>query len=365
MHAILNPASAVSLALSAFILISCTGSQVGLVANEGQDNVSAFDPASDTPKGNVAITRSSIQDYVLAIDPLAGAGYIATSGSPTIRTVSLDNLPPRVINTFQAGHDVSEMATFPEDRALLLMAAGRENRQGVVSTITANGNEIDRLTLGQDAEPQAMAACDDGSSLLVGVDTAPPEIRKLSIANDGTISDKSNSYALQVGTVLADVICAPAAQSGDQTGVAVTGALQATSVAASASAYLESFDLRTMTGQDSVALTGRHPLSAVFSAKQTRVFAHSGLGTLFGESYIGRYSYDLAQGTFGTGTSTTAAPVGTTGDPTLALDAAESKLYAPDPANDRLQVFDTGTLTLIGSVSGNLASPVRVVTAEN
>lgn len=360
MHAIPKPVPEVLLAASALILAGCAGSQVGLVANEGRDRVSAFDPASDTPQGGVAIARSSIQHYVMAIDPLAGAGYIATDGAPTIRTVSLDNLPPRVVDTFQAGHRVNELATFPKDRALLLMAGGVDNGEGVVSTITANGNEIDRLTLGQDVWPLAMAACDDGRSLLVGVGTTPPEVRKLSIASDGTISATGNSYTAQLGTALSDVICAPGAQSG----AAVTSALQATPVAGSASAYLESFDLQSMTGQDSVALTGRHALSAVFSPNGQTVFAHSGLNTRFGQSYIDKFGHVPGQGTFGTRSSTAAAPVGVGGRSTLALDASGSKLYAPDLNDDRLQVFDTGTLSLVGSVSGNLDAPVAVVTAE-
>lgn len=359
MRAAPNLVPAVSIALSAFILANCTGSEVGLIANEGQDRVSAFDPASDMLQGSVPIARSSTQHYEMAISPLAQAGYIAATGSSKIRTVSLDNLPPNVITTFQATHSVSDMATFPADRALLLMAGGRDSGQAVISTITANGNEIDRMVLGRKMRPVAMTGCDDQQSLLVGLPTNPPEVHKFSIASDGSISTTGNTYTLQVGTALADVICAP----GSVTATAVTNALQATSASSAPSAYVESFSLGNMSGQHVETLTGRHPISAVFSPNGQTIFAHSGLNTRFGESYIDSFTYDPAQGTFGSGNSITAPAVGAAGRSTLAMNETGSKLYAPDQNTDRLVIFDPGTLSVTGSVSGNLDFPVSIVTA--
>ncbi len=234
----------VAAAIAMLLLMSAAGCQqpkMGLIGNQKVDRITAFDPNAVTLQGGVGISRgSNAENYAIAINPLGHRGYVSDELSPTIHAVSLESMPPTAQNTFNATHSASLLAAFPGQQALMLVAAGMDGRQGVVSTMTVTGNQIDRIKLGRDTRPAAITLCDDEKTLLVAVDV-PHEVRKLTVANDGSLSSTGNSYSLKHGTRAADVLCAP----GSGTGVVIIGHA-GPSGGSGAQAYAESFDVSSM-----------------------------------------------------------------------------------------------------------------------
>lgn len=341
-------------AVSASVLASCAGPEVGLVANRGKDRVSVFDPDSSKLTDSVSISRPSNDDaYVLTSQP-GGPAFVAFD--KTIKLVQIDQSSAQVADTLRATHDVTELATFPEKRPLLLIAGGFDSSQDVISTITAN-NQVDRDTLNWPIE--AIATCDDLKTLLVAVDNPTPKVHKFSISNNGSISATGQVYAAQSGsTRIPDVECAP----GSKTGAALTQTIVSSD---SGNSYVESFEISTMSGQNTKKLAGRFALSGVFSPSGDTFFARSGLKTRFGRTHIQRFDYGRTNGTFSSAKRVMAPAVaGKQHRSTLAINQDGSKLYALDTFNDRLLVLDPNTLSQLGSVSRSLDRPRSIVTAR-
>jgi YVTN family beta-propeller protein len=331
---------------------------MGLIGNQKVDRITAFDPNAVTLQGGVGISRgSNAEHYAMAINPLGHRGYVSDERSSTIHDVSLESMPPTVQNTFNATHSASFLATFPGQQALLLVAAGMDGRQGVVSTMTVTGNQVDRINLGRDTRPEAIALCDDEKTLLVAVDV-PHEVRKLTVANDGSLSSTGKSYSLKHGTRAADVLCAP----GSGTGVVIIGHGGA-SGGSGAQAYAESFDVSSMSRLHTERLAQRIGVSAVFSPQGKTLYVRSDQGSRFGQSSIQAFTFHPSSGRFGSVSKAPAPPVGAQllrDASTLAISQDGSRLFVTDSWNDKVLVLDSGTLSTQQTLSGNLAQPLSI-----
>jgi YVTN family beta-propeller protein len=290
----------------------------------------------------------------MAINPLQTRGYVSSEDSPKIHVVSLENLPPpKKLNTFNATHSVSHLATARQN-VLLLVTAGMDGGHGVVSTITMNGNQIDRMDLGQDTEPIAITLCDNGKTLLVAV-VNPSEVRKLAVANDGSLSDTGTRYSLKHGTDPADVLCA----SGSKTGVLVGDGriyVNGTTI----QAYLDSFDLSAMSRNQTMQLKYRDAISAVFSPNGKKLYVRSEPEGFSQNSTIEVFSYNPKRGNFTYFDQVSVPTTEEKDSSTLAIDENGSHLFVTDRVNDEVLVLNAGTLRKIQTLSGNLDGPFSI-----
>jgi len=357
-HNVLLCVAVAGLMLLLTLAVGCSQkTKLGLIGNQKVDRINAFNSSAITLEGDVSIPRgANSEHYAMAISTLGNRGYVSGVYSSTIHVVSLKNMPPTVSKTFNATHSASLLATPPGQQALMFVAAGRDGRQGVVSTINAvNGNEIDRIKLGQDTHPQAITVCDNDETILVAVDV-PHEVRKFTIANDGSLLNPGKSYPYKHGTRAADVVCAP----DSKTGVVVMGHGGASGGSGNFT-YAESFDLKTMTGNHTQRLAGQIGYSAVLSQNGKTLYIHSGDSNFLGRGYIEAFTFRPKTGQFGSVTNGSAPVMGQQflRDPsTLAIDG--SRLFVTDRLNDRVLVLDSGSLSMLQTLSGNFKRPLEI-----
>jgi YVTN family beta-propeller protein len=334
----------------AWIGAGCASQQpIGLIGSDVDKVVAAFDTGTHTARGGINVPSTGDRDaYAFAIDPSGAHAYVSNRFDRIHRVAFGDtalSVSGTLITASHTASDLAMMTTGP--RLLVAVGIDTASTAGVLSTIDpATGTELDRARLGN-ATPYSVAACDDGRTVLVGTD-APQAVHKFTLDDRGRL--KRADAALTVRHSVANVYCAP----GSQTGMIVF----------SASASLQSFDVRSMRGVGTRRLAAQSAtpvrsspfgLSGVFARDGGRFFARSERGDFTGTGFVEAFDVDAATGVLGPATHRrTVEPLAAAsrGTDEIAISADGSRLYVTDAHEDRVLVLDPHSLAPIDTISG-------------
>ncbi len=287
---------------------------VGMAADNAGDRAVVFDPASGAILGAVAVGPGSVGDCVLL--PEHGLGFI-TDFSSRLWVVDVERTPPALAsgpNPIPMSNSGLDVAASPDGRHLVTCGS-----TDLVSVIDVSGRaETATFDLGHGCV--SVEVCADRSVLITDFDIPDGRVvRRLILEPDGSLTDTGEEV---VADFPYNIQCAP----DGSTALVIQLGRDVSSVAVSGLAFL-----------DTITVEEAAPSTVMFEPAGDRFFLRI-------DGAIYAYDYDPLTGAIGalglviTG-SGDFVPLG--GTDTLALDAAERRLYAP--ADEAVGIFDADT----------------------
>jgi hypothetical protein len=274
--------------------------------------------------------------------------------------IELDTDPPTYGTSITLTPNVKDLVASPFEAIYLACGVESGANPGVVSVFTEIGeiSTFDPGNLGADS----IDICEDQTTVLVGT-RHPPVVKKLLLAEDGTLSDSGESFS-DIPFQIANVYCSP----GSQVGVVVT----------SPGAELKSFVLDGMELSDSMELAAsvlpadpRSPvgLSGKFIARDLSFLVRS--SETGGEGYIEKLSIDPVTGAITDHPDEAANVSGdmpmdvVKGPEVFAVFVAGDKVFSPETSRNRIKITSLLTGDEIGYIRSDLLeSPATISIVE-
>lgn len=319
---------------SIVMLASCAHRTAGLIVNKGSEDVVVFDPSTDTVIGTVTVPGVGPGVNPAIISRNGAAGLVAVGN--TVHLIELETDPPTYGHSITLTPVVKDLVASPFEAIYLACGVEIGASPGVVSVFTGIGeiSTFDPEHLGADS----IDICEDETTVLVGT-RHPPVVKKLLLAEDGTLSDSGESFS-DITSQIANVYCSP----GSQVGVVVT----------STGAELKSFVLDGMELSDSFELAAsalpaapRFPvgLSGKFTALGLSFFVRS--SEEGGEGYIEKLSIDPVTGAITDHPDEVAIASGAMdavqGPEVFAVFVAGDKVFTPMVLGNRIKITSAST----------------------
>ena len=332
--------------ISLLLVVGCTSYRTaGLIVNAESNDVIVFDPPSSTILGSVALTTDSNPKVRPAtISRNGSVGFVADGN--LIYLIDMKADPPTLLegatNPITLNiQSIIDLVAVPN--RLFLLAAG-DDFISVFTTLEPwaihtfdPGNSIIR----------SIDACDNGTTVLVGMSGLDNVVKKLFVDENGILSDSGESVSTPKS--ITNVYCAP----GSEVGVMVTGGMDAD---------VQSFTLSNMGAVDRLELTAASmledpddPISTImpfgvsgqFSMDGTRFFARSTGGSPR-RGYVDRFVINPD-----TGAMRALEPIllhereetwsWMVGGDYLALVEEAGEILVPAPAANELLIFSAST----------------------
>lgn len=335
------------LGISLLLVVGCTSYRTaGLIVNADSNDVIVFDPPSSTVLGSVALPTN--------INPGVRPATISRNGS--VGFVAIGNLiylidmkadPPTLLQgttnnpitlTIQP---IMDLVAVPN--RLFGLAAGDD----FISVFTTlHPWEVNTFDPGNSII-RSIDACDNGTTVLVGMSGLDNVVKKLFVDENGILSDSGESVSTPKS--ITNVYCAP----GSEVGVMVTGGMDAD---------VQSFTLSNMGAVDRLELTAASmledpddPISTImpfgvsgqFSMDGTRFFARSTGGSPR-RGYVDRFVINPD-----TGAMRALEPIllhereetwsWMVGGDYLALVEEADEILIPDPEANEILIFSAST----------------------
>jgi len=332
--------------ISLLLVVGCTSYRTaGLIVNAESNDVIVFDPPSSTILGSVALTTDSNPKVRPAtISRNGSVGFVADGN--LIYLIDMKADPPTLLegatNPITLNiQSIIDLVAVPN--RLFLLAAG-DDFISVFTTLEPwaihtfdPGNSIIR----------SIDACDNGTTVLVGMSGLDNVVKKLFVDENGILSDSGESVSTPKS--ITNVYCAP----GSEVGVMVTGGMDAD---------VQSFTLSNMGAVDRLELTAASmledpddPISTImpfgvsgqFSMDGTRFFARSTGGSPR-RGYVDRFVINPD-----TGAMRALEPIllhereetwsWMVGGDYLALVEEADEILIPDPEANEILIFSAST----------------------